>query len=147
MACNPRFTFDMVYTTRGLRKSCINLADKSGVENFCEPRSLEVSSLPPTVRRLELRPISLLKLFLLRYVDSSFRGNSQGHESSTPKNQILLESNPLKFRILVRRLAVAFPLRLGTLAVWRARLRSNRLAAGRDHTPNLPTKIIPTKIA
>ena len=54
-----------------------------------------------------LRPISLLRLSLLRFVGSKFPGNSPMDMRIPPlKLKILLESNPLKSRILVRRFAV-----------------------------------------
>ena len=58
--------------------------------------------------------------------------------------KILLESNPLESRILVRRLAVgAIPIRrLNPIMASRGLC----YAAARVHTPNLPTKIIPAKI-
>ena len=53
-----------------------------------------------------LRPISLLRLSLLRFVDSHFLGNSLRTGETPPlKIKILLESNPPRSRILVRRLA------------------------------------------
>ena len=54
-----------------------------------------------------VRPISLLRLSLLRLLDSDFPGNSLMGLGIPPlKLKILLESNPLISRILVRSLAV-----------------------------------------
>ena len=52
-----------------------------------------------------MRPISLLRLYLLRFVDQDFPGNSR--EFPPFKIKIMLESNPPKSRILVLKLAVA----------------------------------------
>ena len=61
----------------------------------------------PIRTELVLRPISLLTLSLLRFVDSNFLGNSLcAWEFHPRKIKILLESNPVNSRILVRRLAV-----------------------------------------
>ena len=55
-----------------------------------------------------VRPTSLLRLCQLRFVDSNFRGKSPMDMRCPPlKLEILLESNPLKSRILVRRLAAS----------------------------------------
>ena len=54
-----------------------------------------------------LRPISLLRLSLLRLVDSNFLGNSPNDMIIPPlEAKILLESNRLRSRILVQRLAI-----------------------------------------
>ena len=54
-----------------------------------------------------LRTISLLRLSLLRFVDSNFPGNFPMDMRIPFRNiKIMLESDPLKFKILVRRLAV-----------------------------------------
>ena len=54
-----------------------------------------------------VRPISVLRWFLLRLLDSNFLGNSLWAWEFHPLEfKILLESNLLKSRILVRRLAV-----------------------------------------
>ena len=57
-----------------------------------------------------IRPISLLRLSLLRFVDSTLPGKSLWTWEFHPLNiKILLESDPLKSRILVRRLTVTAP--------------------------------------
>ena len=54
-----------------------------------------------------LRPISLLRSSLLKFVDSRYSGKSHMDLGIPPfKIKIMLESNPLKSRILVRKLAV-----------------------------------------
>ena len=52
-----------------------------------------------------LRPICLLSLSLLWSLDSNFREIPYGPGNSIPKFKIMLESNPLKSIMLVRRLA------------------------------------------
>ena len=56
-----------------------------------------------------IRPVSLLRLSLLRFVDSKFPGNEfpVGARITPLKLKLLLESNPLKSRILARRLDVS----------------------------------------
>ena len=49
---------------------------------------------------LTIRPISLLRLSLLRFLDSDFPGNYYGHENPPLKFKIMLEPNPLKSRNL-----------------------------------------------
>ena len=57
-----------------------------------------------------LRPVSLLRLSLLRFVDSNFPKTVPMDMRIPPlKIKFLLESDPLKSRILVRRLAVLAP--------------------------------------
>ena len=58
-----------------------------------------------------LRPIPLLRISLLRLLDSSFLGNPPMDMRIPPlKNKICLNKTPLKSRISVRRLAVScFP--------------------------------------
>ena len=59
--------------------------------------------------KVRVRPASLLRLSLLRFVDSRFPGYSQKSLRIPPlKSKIVLESNPLRSRILVRRLAAPF---------------------------------------
>ena len=53
-----------------------------------------------------IRPISLLRLSLLRFVDSDFPEFPTDMRIPLLEIKIMLESNPLKSRILVRRLAV-----------------------------------------
>ena len=53
-----------------------------------------------------LRPISLLRSSLLRFADSDFPGNHTGLGVPPRNIKIMLESNPLKSRVLVRRLEV-----------------------------------------
>ena len=56
-----------------------------------------------------LRPISPLTFSLLRLIDSSFPGNSLWAWEFHPlKIKVVLESNPLKSIMLVRRLAVVY---------------------------------------
>ena len=58
-------------------------------------------------RPTEARPISLLRLSLLRFLDSKLSGRFPMDMRIPPlETKILLESNPRKPRILVRRLAV-----------------------------------------
>ena len=64
--------------------------------------STRVPEEPVGVRR-----VSLLRLSLLRFADSRFSGKTPMDMRIPPlKTKIMLESNPLKSRILVRRLAV-----------------------------------------
>ena len=57
--------------------------------------------------RMPVRPISLLRISLLRLLDSSFPGKFPIDMRIPPLSiNILLESNPLKSRILIQRLAV-----------------------------------------
>ena len=58
-----------------------------------------------TCHRQAIRPISLLRLSLLRFVDSKLPENPLWTWEFPLKTKILLESNPLKSRILVRRVA------------------------------------------
>ena len=59
----------------------------------------------------DVRPISPLRLSLLRFRDSKSQGNSLWDMRIPPLNiKFLLESNPLKSRILVRRSAVDGPI-------------------------------------
>ena len=62
---------------------------------------------------VRIRPILLLRFPLLRFVDSNFPGNLP-MDTRIPrlKLKIMLEANPLKSRILVRRLAVMRAARL-----------------------------------
>ena len=56
------------------------------------------------------RPISLLRIALLRFVDSKFAGEIPLDMRIPPlRMNIMLESNPPNSRILVRRLAVLCP--------------------------------------
>ena len=58
-------------------------------------------------RAVEIRPISLLRISLLRFVDSTFFLEFPMDMRIPPlKIKILLESNPLKSRVLARRLGV-----------------------------------------
>ena len=60
--------------------------------------------------KASLRPISQMILSLLGLLDSNFPGNSLWAWEFHPlKLKIPVESNPLKSRILVRRLAVSRP--------------------------------------
>ena len=52
------------------------------------------------------RPVSLLRLSLLRLFESDFPENYDGLRVPPLKLKIMLESSPLKSRILVRRFAV-----------------------------------------
>ena len=66
------------------------------------------SQLPFSVS--EVRPISVLGLSLLRFVDSSFSRKSPLDMTISPLTiKILLKASPPKSRILVRRLAVPEP--------------------------------------
>ena len=70
-----------------------------------EERDLQI-----TLDVLILRPISLLTLSLLTLLELNFPGQSLGHPygpgNSTPQNNIVLESNPLKSTMLVGRFGV-----------------------------------------
>ena len=81
-----------------------------------------------------LRPISLLTLSLLRLLDSNFPGNSLWAWEFHPlRIKIMLESNPLKSRMLVWRLAVEHePMGMGMglyshyRCPWKSTLRRRR---------------------
>ena len=76
-----------------------------------------------------LHPISLLALSLPRFVNSTFPGNFLWACGIPPlKPKILLESNPLKSRILVRRLAVSTRVASGQKSIPKPPMPSARLS-------------------
>ena len=66
-----------------------------------------------------VRPISLLSLSLLRLLDSNFPGYALWDMIIPPlKFKIMIESNPLKSRFLVGRLAVLAKARFLVRSLW-----------------------------
>ena len=93
-------------------KAIINNDNVSNVMSMTPalgPRLSQVSRSQAPV----LRPITLLRSSLLRSLDSNFPGNSMGLGIPPLKIKILLESNPLKSRVSVRRSAVYLRRALG----------------------------------
>ena len=73
---------------------------------FIRHRYLHVATLSlASSGRPLIRPISLLRFSLLRFVDSTIPGDSLWTWKFHPLNLRLLDSNPPKSRILIRRLA------------------------------------------
>ena len=109
--------FDLTrgFGVEGSAKLCLKRLGHTSGRAFVPPSAfsrMETRSSSPSEPRgcKAVRPTSRLRLSLLRFVDSNLPGSSYGlpMDMRIPAliNHIMLESNPLKYRILVKRLAV-----------------------------------------
>ena len=112
---------DEWYVSRTCMKCCMQCVEISNPTSDAHVRS--------AIAARHARPISLLRLSLLRLLDSDFPGNSLWAWEFQPFNiKILLESTPLRSTILVQRLAANYRYRWLWKTTMESRILVRRLA-------------------